>query len=51
LGTDYGWSKIVPRPAPGMQEFLETLWGEGLSEAELTGMVSTNPARLLGIDV
>jgi hypothetical protein len=51
LGTDYGWSKVVPRPASGMQEFLETLWGEGLTEIELTSMVSTNPAHLLGIEV
>ena len=50
LSTDYGWGKEVPRPAEGMVEFLDALWGEGVSEDELTTMVSTNPARLLSLD-
>jgi hypothetical protein len=50
LSTDFGWGKEVPRPADGMVEFLDALWGEGVSEDELVTMVSTNPARLLGID-
>jgi hypothetical protein len=49
LSTDYGWSTAVPRPAAGMQEFLEALWGEGVSEKELETMVSANPARLLDL--
>jgi hypothetical protein len=49
LATDYGWSTAVPHPAAGMQEFLEALWGEGVSEAELQTMVSANPARLLNL--
>jgi hypothetical protein len=32
-----------------MQEFLEALWGEGVSEAELQTMVSASPARLLNL--
>jgi hypothetical protein len=50
LSTDYGWTTAVPHPAAGMHEFLEALWGEGLTEDELQTMVSTNPARLLDLD-
>jgi hypothetical protein len=49
LSTDYGWSTLVPRPVPGLQELLDNLWAEGIPEAELETMVSTNPARLLGL--
>jgi hypothetical protein len=49
LATDYGWTTAVPHPAEGMQEFLEALWGEGVSEKELETMVSANPARLLDL--
>jgi hypothetical protein len=31
------------------QDFLEQLWAEGISEAELTLMAATNPARMLGL--
>lgn len=51
LATDYGWSKAVPRPAPGLLEFLELLWGESIAERDLQTMVSSNPARLLGLDL
>ena len=50
LSSDYGWSTVVPRPAPGLKEFLERLWDEGMPEAELTRMVSTNPAALLSLE-
>jgi hypothetical protein len=50
LSSDYGWSTVVPRPAPGLKEFLERLWDEGMPEAELTRMVSTNPATLLSLE-
>ena len=50
FSTDYGWGDVVPRPAQGMTEFLDALWAEGVSEDELTTMVSTNPARVLSID-
>ena len=50
LSTDYGWTTAVPRPAAGLQEFLESLWAEGIAEKELETMVSVNPARLLGLD-
>lgn len=50
LSSDYGWSNVVPRPAPGLREFLERLWDEGMPEAELTRMVSTNPAALLSLE-
>jgi hypothetical protein len=50
LSTDYGWSDTLPRPAPGLQNFLETLWNEGLSETDLATMVAGNPSRLLGLD-
>jgi hypothetical protein len=51
LSTDYGWTTSLPRPAAGMQEFLEGLWAEGVPETELETMVSANPARLLGLDL
>ena len=49
LGSDYGWSDTVPRPAPGLRDFLEHLWAEGVSEADLQRMASANPARLLSL--
>jgi len=49
LSTDYGWTAAVPRPAAGLQEFLESLWNEGIAEPELLTMVSATPARLLGL--
>lgn len=49
LSTDYGWITDLPRPAPGLQDFLERLWKHGLSEQELTVMVAANPARLLSL--
>ena len=49
LATDYGWTHEVPHPACGLNDFLEKLWNIGLTEAQLTRMVSTNPARLLGL--
>ena len=49
LGSDYGWSDSVPRPAPGLRDFLEHLWAEGVSEADLQHMASANPARLLSL--
>jgi hypothetical protein len=51
LSTDYGFTTAVPRPAAGLREFLESLWSEGISEAELQRMVSINPARLLGLNI
>jgi hypothetical protein len=51
LSTDYGWTTATPHPAAGMQEFLEALWGEGVSEGELATMVSANPAALLDLSV
>ena len=50
LSSDYGWSREVPKPAPGLREFYESLWSEGLSEATIQRMASTNPARLLGME-
>lgn len=49
LSSDYGWSRDIPRPAPGLQDFLEKLWSVGVTEAELGRMVSANPAELLGV--
>jgi hypothetical protein len=49
LSTDYGWNAALPRPAPGMQDFLERLWAHGVSEQELTRMVVQNPAELLAL--
>jgi len=49
LSTDYGWNPEAPRPAPGLKNFLERLWAEGLSEQQLSRMVAENPARLLAL--
>ena len=49
LSSDYGWNTALPRPAAGLQDFLEQLWAEGITEGELTMMAATNPARLLGL--
>jgi hypothetical protein len=51
LSSDYGWAPIVPRPAAGLTEFLESLWDVGLPEAALETMVRTNPARLLDLEL
>jgi hypothetical protein len=32
-----------------LTDFLESLWVEGLAEDDITTMVATNPARLLGL--
>lgn len=50
LSSDYGWSNVVPRPAPGFREFLERLWDVGVSEAELTRMAAAKPAELLSLE-
>jgi hypothetical protein len=49
LSSDYGWSTMVPKPAAGLTDFLESLWAEGLAEDDIITMVATNPARLLGL--
>jgi hypothetical protein len=51
LSTDYGWSNEVPRPAEGLREFLDALWTEGVSDSELSTMVSDNPAQLLNLAI
>lgn len=49
LATDYGWTVDLPHPAPGLQNFLERLWGEGVPEEQLIRMAATKPAELLGL--
>jgi hypothetical protein len=49
LSTDYGYSTEVPRPAPGMRDYIEGLWDIGVSEAKLKVMAADNAARLLGL--
>ncbi len=48
LSTDFGqvWS---PPPPEGMWDMAATLLGKGLKEEELTIMMKTNPAKLLGL--
>jgi hypothetical protein len=50
LSTDYGWSNELPRPAAGLRSYVDALWDEGSSEAELRRMVCENPAHLLQLD-
>jgi hypothetical protein len=47
LSTDYGWTSELPKPAEGLQSYVDALWAEGAKEAELREMVCDNPARLL----
>lgn len=48
LATDYG-QKANPRPAPGLQGYVDALWTEGVPEADLRTMACDNPTRLLGL--
>jgi hypothetical protein len=47
LSTDYGWTRDLPRPAPGLVGFADVLWDHGAGEDDLRTMVCDNPARLL----
>jgi hypothetical protein len=47
LSTDYGWSDELPRPAPGLLEYVDALWSAGAKESALRQMACDNPARLL----
>lgn len=49
LSSDYGWSKDLPEPVPGMRDYYEALWKAGFSEDELRLMACDTPARLLGL--
>jgi hypothetical protein len=49
LSTDYGYSTEVPRPAPGMRDYIDGLWEIGVSEAKLKVMAADNAASLLGL--
>ncbi len=49
LSTDYGYSTEVPRPAPGMRDYLDGLWEIGVPETKLKEMAAENSARLLGL--
>jgi len=51
LGSDYGWSDAIPHPAAGLHDFFDSLWSEGVSEADLGRMARENPAALLDISV
>jgi hypothetical protein len=50
LSSDYGWSRDIPKPAEGLKDFLEKLWEVGVTETELTRMVSVNPQHLLSLN-
>lgn len=47
LSTDYGWTRDLPRPAPGLIDFVDALWAHGAGEDDLRAMACDNPARLL----
>ena len=47
MSTDYGWSTAIPKPAAGLQSYVDALWAEGVSEADLRQMACVNPARIL----
>jgi hypothetical protein len=47
LSTDYGWTQDLPRPAPGLIDFVDVLYDHGAAEDDLRTMACDNPARLL----
>ena len=49
LASDYGWSDALPHPSAGLRDFFDSLWAQGVPEAQLIQMARDNPARLLGI--
>jgi hypothetical protein len=49
LSTDYGWSREMGEAPRALSEFMEELWKEGLSEADLTQMAAAKPAEMLGL--
>lgn len=49
LGTDFG-QLHHPAPAEGLRIFIQMLLERGITAEEITTMVATNPARLLGLD-
>lgn len=50
LSTDYGWSRDLPRPAPGFRSYVDALWRAGAPERDLRRMACRTPARLVGLD-
>lgn len=49
LATDFG-VYTLPTPVEGLREFIACMLDVGLTEDEIRKLVSTNPARLLGLD-
>ena len=52
LSSDFGWTPPeprLPRPAAGLQRYIDGLWEAGATEQELRRMACANPARLLGL--
>ncbi len=49
LASDFG-AYTLPPPVEGMREFISCMLDLGLTEKEIRLMISTNPARLLGIE-
>ncbi len=47
LSTDYGWTQDLPRPAPGLVDFVDVLFDHGAREDDLRTMACRNPAVLL----
>ena len=46
--TDFG-AAMVPRPVEGMRLVIQWLIEQGFTDQEITTMIQTNPARLLGL--
>jgi hypothetical protein len=49
LATDYG-QLHSPSPVDGLRIFIQLCLEQGIAEADVRTMVTTNPARLLGLD-
>jgi hypothetical protein len=49
IGTDFG-VYTLPAPVEGLREFIACLLDLGIAAEDISAMVKTNPARLLGLD-
>lgn len=49
VGSDYG-IRATPSPVEGMRQFIACLLDMEVSSDDIVGLVSRNPARLLGLD-
>lgn len=49
LSSDFGWTRNLPHPAPGLQSYVSQLWELGVDERSLREMASKTPRDLLSL--